>query len=64
MVAIQRATSLLEKNVLKRIFFFFGRVTVSSSLYKFDFLPLDMDFYHFFRYEVHKKDVRIFRSNG
>ena len=47
MAAIQRATSFLEKNVLKRTYFL-GRVIVSSSLYKFEFFTVRSGFLSFF----------------
>ena len=62
MAAIQRATFLLEKNDLERTFFF-KELQYAQAYISLSFFTIKSGFLSIFLYEVHKKDVRIFRSN-
>ena len=63
MAAIQRATSLLEKNDLERTFFF-KELQYAQAYISFSFFTIKSGFLSNFLYEVHKKNAIIFKSNG
>ena len=55
MAAIQRATSLLEKNDLEITFFFLKELQYAEAYISLSFFIIKSRFLSIFLYEVHKK---------